>query len=155
MAREMIDVMQKLRELGYYDKKEKVDEAITITADSPDDLPALQQIMKLAGLQQVTPDMMAQGEHPDMTMKPDADINANCGEEEAETETDVETEEGYANAPDEKYKSYDPKEYQLQRTNQRPRKFSMRGDNPLEDVEEQIRQDYVNFVNEDQKKRLK
>ena len=73
MSREMIDVMKKLREMGYYDepKKEKVDETITITADSPDDLPALTQIMKLAGLQKVTPDMMPDQDAPMMTMKGD------------------------------------------------------------------------------------
>jgi hypothetical protein len=149
MSREMIDVMKKLREMGYYDepKKEKVDETITITADSPDDLPALTQIMKLAGLQKVTPDMMPDQDAPMMTMKGDSDINGNHEDEDAE--------EGYANEPKEKYKAYDKDEYQLQRVRGRDRKFSMRGDNPLEDVEEQIRQDYVNFVNEDQKKRLK
>ena len=149
MSHEMIDVMKKLREMCYYDepKKEKVDETITITADSPDDLPALTQIMKLAGLQKVTPDTMPDQDAPMMTMKGDSDINGN--------HEDADAEEGYANEPKEKYKAYDKDEYQLQRVRGRDRKFSMRGDNPLEDVEEQIRQDYVNFVNEDQKKRLK
>ena len=40
------------------DKKEKVKESITIAADSPEDLPVIAQIMKLAGMEPVTPDMM-------------------------------------------------------------------------------------------------
>lgn len=40
------------------DKKKKVDEAITITADSPEEAGMISRLMQLAGLQQVTPDMM-------------------------------------------------------------------------------------------------
>ena len=68
-------------------KKKKMDEAITISADSPEDLPVLQQIMKLAGMSPVTPDMMPDGDNvPVMKAEP------GCG-----TPT-------FDNAPDEQYK---------------------------------------------------
>jgi hypothetical protein len=52
-------------------KKKKMDEAITISADSPEDLPVLQQIMKLAGMSPVTPDMMPDGDNvPVMKAEP-------------------------------------------------------------------------------------
>ena len=130
-------------------KKEDVKEAITITADSPDDLPALQRIMKLAGMEPVGQDMMPQSDAPHMSMKSDGDINANddCGCED-------ETPEGFANSmgkekDQEKY-SVDSLEKQYGKTEIKklPRKFSMRGDNPLEDVEEALRQEYITFVNE-------
>jgi len=77
------------------DKKKKVDESITISADSPEDLPVIAQIMKLAGMQPVTPDMM-----PDVdnvpAMKADDNINGNgsdCGCDTPE----------YDNSPDENY----------------------------------------------------
>jgi len=73
-------------------EKKKVDEAITISADSPEDLPVIAQIMKLAGMKAVTPDMM-----PDMdnvpTMKADDNINGSpCSGPQ------------YDNSPDEQYK---------------------------------------------------
>jgi len=62
-------------------KKENVKESITISADSPEDLPVIAQIMKLAGMQPVSTDMM-----PDVdnvpAMKADDNINGNgsdCG----------------------------------------------------------------------------
>jgi hypothetical protein len=69
-------------------KKENIKESITISADSPDDLPALQRILSLAGMEPVTPNMMSQGDAPDMTMKNDGDINANddCGCEDDQQE---------------------------------------------------------------------
>jgi len=76
-------------------EKKKVDESITISADSPEDLPVIAQIMKLAGMQPVTPDMM-----PDVdnvpAMKADDNINGNadCGCDAPE----------YDNSPDEQYK---------------------------------------------------
>lgn len=130
-------------------KKEDIKEAITITADSPEDLPALQRIMKLAGMEPVGQDMMPQSDVPHMSMKSDGDINANddCGCED-------ETPEGFANSmgkekDQEKY-SVDSLEKQYGKTEIKklPRKFSMRGDNPLEDVEEALRQEYITFVNE-------
>ena len=130
-------------------KKEDIKEAITITADSPEDLPALQRIMKLAGMEPVGQDMMPQSDAPHMSMKSDGDINANddCGCED-------ETPEGFANSmgkekDQEKY-SVDSLEKQYGKTEIKklPRKFSMRGDNPLEDVEEALRQEYITFVNE-------
>ena len=71
-------------------KKENVKESITISADSPEDLPMIAQIMKLAGMQPVTPDMM-----PDVdnvpAMKADDNINGSpCGRD-------------YDNSPDETY----------------------------------------------------
>lgn len=73
------------------DKKEKVKESITIAADSPEDLPVIAQIMKLAGMEPVTPDMMPDKDNVP-TMKADDSINGSpCGDD-------------YANTPDEDYK---------------------------------------------------
>jgi len=72
-------------------KKEKTNESITISADSPEDLPVIAQIMKLAGMQAVTPDMMPDADNVPM-MKPDDNINGSpCGGD-------------YDNSPDEQYK---------------------------------------------------
>jgi len=71
------------------DKKEKTNEAITITANSPEDLPMLQRIMALAGMQKVSPDMMPQDDAPIVSMKPDDSINGTpCGGD-YENEPDV------------------------------------------------------------------
>jgi len=183
--------------------KESVNEAITITADSPEDLPALQRIMQLAGMKPVSQDMMPQDDAPDMTMKGDDNINGNCGcgdTEEAEYEnqpneqySDVEDitrlaglnglngskhpqdlrvkdpaqQEGYANSmgnekEGEKYSDEELEdEYGKTELKKLPRKFSKQGDNPLEDIEEALRSDYISFINEsltlstaDQKKNL-
>jgi len=73
-------------------EKKKVDESITISADSPEDLPIIAQIMKLAGMQAVTPDMMPDADNVP-TMKPDDNINGSpCGGAD------------YDNSPDEQYK---------------------------------------------------
>lgn len=101
---EMIDVLQRLRELDSKnpnvhsdavdnvekmnaEKKELVKEAIHIVADSPADMPVLQQIMKLAGMTPVTPDMM-----PDAENVPVMKAEPGCG-----TPT-------FDNEPDEQYK---------------------------------------------------
>ena len=63
-------------------KKEDVKESITISADSPEDLPMIAQIMKLAGLQQVSPEMMPDKDNVPM-MKPDDNVNGSpCGSED-------------------------------------------------------------------------
>ena len=129
----MSDVIKKLKDIGYYeDKKEKVEETIQITSDSPEDLPVLQRIMKLAGLQPVTQDMMP------------AEKGQECG-----CETDDETEEGFANSmgnekEEPTYKAYDRDEYALQRDKGLPRKLSMRGDNPLTDDADKLAQEALN-----------
>jgi len=67
---------------GIPDVAESVNESITISADSESDLPMIAQIMKLAGMSTVTPDMMPGADNVPM-MKSDDDINANddddCG----------------------------------------------------------------------------
>ena len=63
-------------------KKEEVKESITISADSVEDLPVIAQIMKLAGMQTVSPDMMPDTDNVPM-MKPDDNINGSpCGDDE-------------------------------------------------------------------------
>jgi len=75
-------------------KKKKVDEAITITADTPEEASAIQQMMALAGLTPVTPDMMPGQDNVPM-MKSDDSINGSpCGCDEPE----------YENTPDEHVK---------------------------------------------------
>ena len=128
------------------DKKEKVKESITIAADSPEDLPVIAQIMKLAGMEPVTPDMMPDKDNVP-TMKADDSINGSpCGDE------DQETEEGFANSMgDEReeptYKGYD-KDYAkdvghaTRKTHNIP---ANSGDNPLEAIEEKLRDAYQAF----------
>ena len=67
--------------------KKPVKEAITMSADSPEEAGMLMQIMKLAGVQQVTPDMIG-GEEPSAevpadvpTNDADTDVNPEHGEE--------------------------------------------------------------------------
>ena len=131
------------------DKKEKVKESITIAADSPEDLPMIAQIMKLAGLQQVSPDMMPDKDNVPM-MKPDDNVNGSpCGSE------DEEAEEGFANSMgDEReeptYKGYDP-DY-AKDVGLATRKTKMipanSGDNPLESIEDKLRTEYKTFKEE-------
>lgn len=128
------------------DKKEKVKESITIAADSPEDLPVIAQIMKLAGMEPVTPDMMPDKDNVP-TMKADDSINGSpCGSE------DEEAEEGFANSMgDEReeptYKGYD-KDYAkdvghaTRKTHNIP---ANSGDNPLEAIEEKLRDAYQAF----------
>ena len=80
------------------DKKKKVDEAITISADSPEDLPVLQQIMKLAGMNPVTPDMMPDGDNvPVMKAEPGCGTPTfdNTPDEQIKGVEDVTTQAGY------------------------------------------------------------
>jgi len=80
------------------DKKKKVDEAITISADSPEDLPVLQQIMKLAGMNPVTPDMMPDGDNvPVMKAEPGCGTPTfdNTPDEHYKGVEDVTTQAGY------------------------------------------------------------
>ena len=96
-------------------KKEEVKESITISADSVEDLPVIAQIMKLAGMQTVSPDMMPDTDNVPM-MKPDDNINGSpCGNDENPVVT--KTDKGvdfdldrdgapdmtYDNSPDESY----------------------------------------------------
>jgi len=103
-------------------KKENVKESITISADSPEDLPVIAQIMKLAGMQAVTPDMM-----PDVdnvpAMKADDNINGSpCGcDDDSDNAVITKTDKGvdfdldrdgapdmsYDNSPDEAYQGVD------------------------------------------------
>lgn len=80
-------------------KKENIEESITISADSPEDLPMIAQIMKLAGLQQVSPDMMPDKDNVPM-MKPDDNVNGSpCGDDMPDMT--------YDNSPDENYQGID------------------------------------------------
>lgn len=120
------------------DAKKKVDETITITSDSPEDLPVLQQIMKLAGLAKVGQDMMP-GKENLPVMKADPSIGS-CGDEEQE--------EGWDNEPEEEYKEYDPNYAQLM-TRGKPQKIvRSQGDNPLENIEGTILKAYDEFLTE-------
>jgi len=156
---QMIDVLKKLRELDEKNPnvhtdalentekmngvKQKIDETITIASDSPEDLPVLAQIMKLAGLKQVGDQDMPQGDNlPTMKAEPSVGGDCGCGE-------DDETEEGWDNEPDEKYKNYDSEEYAQIRQRGRKQNFvRSQGDNPLESIEEQIKKELEEFKNE-------
>jgi len=62
------------------ESKKPVKEAITMSADSPEEAGMLMQIMKLAGVQQVTPDMIG-GEPGAEEPQADAEANPEHGEE--------------------------------------------------------------------------
>ena len=82
---------------GIPDVAESVNESITISADSESDLPMIAQIMKLAGMKTVTPDMMPDADNVPM-MKSDDDINANndddCGCEDDDNAVVTKTDTG-------------------------------------------------------------
>ena len=90
-------------------KKETVKEAIQISTDSPEEASMMMQILKLAGVQQVTPDMMGADEpkhdmdHDDaagsMDMARMRDIIKNPEDEQKE--------ETFANEPEEKVQDVD------------------------------------------------
>jgi hypothetical protein len=183
--------------------KESVNESITVTADSPEDLPMLDQIMKLAGMNQVTSDMMPGADNVPV-MKGDNDVSCGCGgdaeydnapneqysevdavttnagiegvngkkapqdirvkdpspyedfevgrlQDLAGIESDDEVEEEWDNEPDELYKDYDGDEYAnnaggaTRKTHQVPARS---GDNPLEGLEDHLRQAYEEFMAE-------
>ena len=148
-------------------KKKKMDEAITISADSPEDLPVLQQIMKLAGMSPVTPDMMPDGDNvpvmkaepgcgtPTFDNTPDGDYEARLAKLagiESEQVEDEETDEGYANSmgnekDEPTYKGYDP-DYGDHTEDGRPKVRyvpSRYGDNPLESIENNLKSEYEKF----------
>src|SRR6056300_258872 len=96
-------------------KKEEVKESITISADSPEDLPMIAQIMKLAGMQTVTPDMMPDTDNVP-AMKADDNINGSpCGAVVSKTDKGVDfdldrdgaPDMSYDNSPDESYQGVD------------------------------------------------
>ena len=143
------DVDKKELEKMVKDVKESLNESITISADSPEDLPMIAQIMKLAGLQQVSPDMMPDKDNVPM-MKPDDNVNGSPYGSE-----DEEAEEGFANSMgDEReeptYKGYDP-DY-AKDAGMATRKTKMipanSGDNPLESIEDKLRTEYKTFKEE-------
>ena len=68
------------------ENKKPVKEAITMSADTPQEAGMLMQIMKLAGVQQVTPDMVG-AEEP--TVAPDAEVPAD-NDADAEVNHDAE-----------------------------------------------------------------
>ena len=104
--------------------KKPVKEAITMTADSPEEAGMLMQIMKLAGVQQVTPDMIGAEEPADNDADHDhdgdgqqdhapQDCNVCAGDDEvgsnamgkmrdviSQNDGDDEADEGFANSPD-------------------------------------------------------
>ena len=59
-------------------KVEKLDEAIQIVVDSPEDMEDLAKIMALAGLKPVTPDMMPSTDNTPV-MKADQPVSGDCG----------------------------------------------------------------------------
>ena len=153
-------------------KKKKVDEAITITADTPEEASAIQQMMALAGLTPVTPDMMPGQDNVPM-MKSDDSINGSpCGSDEPEYENtpdedsqarlkdlagiEQETEEGWDNEPDEHYRDYDADEY-ADKAGHASRKTHLvpakSGDNPLENIEQSLLKAYADYVAEENSKK--
>ena len=150
--------------------KKPIKEAITMTADSPEEAGMLMQIMKLAGVQQVTPDMM--GAEP--SVEPEAEACPTCGEPDcdggnekhtpeissmrdmiAKAHGDETQEETYANEPNEKVDDVDTLvNVHSGGLNRKKQSFARAepGDNPLavkevteEDLSNSLRNQYESF----------
>jgi hypothetical protein len=155
--------------------KKPVKEAITMSADSPEEAGMLMQIMKLAGVQQVTPDMIG-GEEPAADNDADHDHDGDGEQDHAPEECPVcgndggdmrnmmskvddreePAEETYSNTPDEKTQDIDDlvnvHSGGLNRQKQQVRK-EYPGDNPLavkedpteEELSNSLRNQYEGF----------
>ena|SRR5210317_23925 len=106
------------KKAGKEDKKETVKEAIQISTDTPQEASMMMQILKLAGVQQVTPDMM--GAEPEaeptmaMTKEPEMDQDDAAGSMDMARMRDIiknpedeQKEETFANEPEEKVQDID------------------------------------------------
>jgi hypothetical protein len=145
------------KKAGKEEKKETVKEAIQISTDSPEEAGIMMKILKLAGVEQVTPDMMGHdhdhdndGEHDhspedhdsEMPMDKMRDMIQQSQEEET-------TEEDFANSPEEKHQDT---EYMLNKLagglnkpKQQVRK-EYPGDNPLAVEDTVTEQDLANSL---------
>ena len=130
--------------------KKQVNEAIQISADTPEEAGIMMQILKLAGVQQVTPDMMGADDGDDMSHDHDGMTHSHPGGDEehshdkemsmdkmrdlVQKSQEEPAEEDFANTPDEKNQDTDfmlnKMSGGLNRQKQQVRK-EYPGDNPL------------------------
>ncbi len=152
--------------------KKPVNEAIEIKTDSPEEAGVMMQILKLAGIQQVTPDMMGADDQEANPEHGEEGHQCGCDDAEAKPEMGMDqmrdmvqksqeepTEETFANEPDEKHQDT---EYMLNKMaggmnkpKQQVRK-EYPGDNPLavedtvteQDLANSLRSQYEGFKKE-------
>ena len=127
-------------------------------ADSPEEAGVLMQILKLAGVQQVTPDMMGQESEPEQhqepMQKPEMGMDA-MRDVVAKSLADEPADENYANEPNEKVDDVDTLvNVHSGGLNRKKQSFSRAepGDNPLavkevteEDLSNSLRNQYESF----------
>lgn len=126
-------------------KKENMNEAIQMSADTPEEAGVLMQILKLAGVQPVTPDMMG-------AEKPTSDCG--CGNPNCDCNSDdntEETDENWDNTPDTKVQDTDTLvNFHSGGLNRQKKTFPKvaGGDNPMqatEDLADSLREQYKSF----------
>jgi len=135
--------------------KKQVNEAIQISTDSPEEAGIMMQILKLAGVQQVTPDMMGHdhdndGEQDHSPEEHDSEMPMDKMRDMIQQSQEEETaEEDFANSPDEKHQDT---EYMLNKLagglnkpKQQVRK-EYPGDNPLAVEDTVTEQDLANSL---------
>jgi len=130
-------------------KKETVKESIQMSADTPEEANVLMQILKLAGVQPVTPNMIgAQEPEKDHMCGPEC-AEHGCG---CENDNEEPTEENFANEPNEKVQDTDTLvNFHSGGLNRQKKTFPKvaGGDNPMqkatEDLVSSLREQYKNF----------
>ena len=130
--------------------KKQVNEAIQISTDSPEEAGIMMQILKLAGVKPVTPDMMGGGDDDSMSHDHDGMTHSHPGGDQEHDHNDEmpmdkmrdivqksqeePAEENYANTPDEKHQDTDYIVNKLAGGLNKPKqqvKKEYPGDNPL------------------------
>jgi hypothetical protein len=152
--------------------KKQVNEAIQISADTPEEAGIMMQILKLAGVQQVTPDMMGADDGDDMSHDHDGMTHSHPGGDEehshdkemsmdkmrdlVQKSQEEPAEEDFANTPDEKHQDTDYMVNKLAGGLNKPKQQVRKeypGDNPLavedtiseEDLANSLRAQYEGF----------
>jgi hypothetical protein len=102
------------KKAGKEEKKETVKEAIQISTDTPQEASMMMQILKLAGVQQVTPDMMGAEPEAEPQAEPEMDQDDAAGSMDMARMRDIiknpedeQKEETFANEPEEKVQDID------------------------------------------------
>ena len=152
--------------------KKQVNEAIQISADTPEEAGIMMQILKLAGVQQVTPDMMGADDGDDMSHDHDGMTHSHPGGDEehshdkemsmdkmrdlVQKSQEEPAEEDFANTPDEKHQDTEYMVNKLAGGLNKPKQQVRKeypGDNPLavedtiseEDLANSLRAQYEGF----------
>jgi hypothetical protein len=142
------------------EEKKEIKEAIQMTADTPEEAGVLMQILKLAGVKPVTPDMMGQEpeqepeQHQEPMQKPEMGMDA-MRDVVAKSMADEPADETYANTPDEKVDDVDTLVNKMSGGMNKQKqqvKKEYPGDNPLavrevteDEIATDLRAQYENF----------